>query len=123
MKLIINVVLFISCLGLITLIKTEESINLEETSDILDTNNSDDTVEDAVGFELEKEHATNMKLTQILKSLMEQNDGELRRKLALINQNKNLKRLVNKIPIQVRSGGSDRRYKASKWDIGFGKRK
>ncbi len=73
-------------------------------------------------FELEKEYATNLKLIQMLKLLMEQNDGELRRKLAMINyENKNWKR--SKIPIQTRSGGSDRRFKASKWDIGFGKRK
>jgi hypothetical protein len=88
---------------------------------MLEANNSDG-IEETTMFELEKEYATNLKLIQMLKLLMEQNDGELRRKLAMINyENKNWKR--SKIPIQTRSGGSDRRFKASKWDIGFGKRK
>ena len=121
MKFSITIVLFMTCY-LTSMIIADDLINLDDGGDILDTNASD-AVEEATTFELEKEHATNIKLIQMLKSLMEQNDGELKRKLALINQNKNLKKLLNKIPIQTRSGGSDRRFKASKWDIGFGKKK
>ena len=121
MKLTITIVLFMTCLT--SMLMADELINLDDgDGEILDTNTSD-VVEEATTFELEKEHATNVKLIQMLKSLMEQNDGELKRKLALINQNRNLKKLLNKIPIQIRSGGSDRRFKASKWDIGFGKKK